>query len=103
MPRTKPLRDMASAPRDGTVVEVRHGPEQQILRAVWAGQNQAFVAADDENQKTLRRVIGWRPCKGSGMMRRKDILTAQLILLLAASAAVLTILERTAVLFRAVR
>jgi hypothetical protein len=33
-------------PADGTVVEVRHGPDQEVVRAYWAAQNQAFVRAD---------------------------------------------------------
>ena len=59
--RSTIFRDMRSAPQDGTVVEVRHGPDQEIARAEWSGQNQAWVRADDTQRKTLHRVTGWRP------------------------------------------
>ena len=54
------LRDMATAPRDGTAIEVKHGIHQQIVRAVWSEQNQAFVREDDPYHRTLQRVTGWR-------------------------------------------
>ena len=61
MPRTRPFRPIETAPQDGSVVEVRHGPEQAVVRAYWAGQNQAFVREDDPHSKTLHGVTGWRP------------------------------------------
>jgi hypothetical protein len=54
---------MDTAPKDGTVIEVRHGPDQEIVRAYWAGQNQAFVREDDPHRKSLHRVTGWREIK----------------------------------------
>ena len=49
------------APKDGTVVEVRHGRDQEIARAEWSGQNQGWVRVGDPHRKTLYRVTGWRP------------------------------------------
>lgn len=57
------FQDMAMAPRDGTTIEVRHGPLQETVRAQWAGQNQAFILEDDPHRKTLHRVTGWRPVR----------------------------------------
>ncbi len=58
------FRDMRSAPRDGgTVIEVRHGPGQEVVRAQWSGQGQAWVQVDDPHRKTLHQVTGWRPVK----------------------------------------
>jgi hypothetical protein len=59
-PRT-PFRDIATAPRNGALIEVRHGPNQEAVLARWSGQNQAFVAADDPLRRTLHRVTSWRP------------------------------------------
>jgi hypothetical protein len=61
--RSTIFRDMRTAPKDGSVVEVRHGPDQEVVRAHWAAQNQAFVRTDDPHRKTLHRVTGWRPVK----------------------------------------
>jgi hypothetical protein len=61
MPRTTVLRDMKSAPLDGTVVEVRHGPLQMVVVAYWAAQNQAWVRDDDPDRRSLHGVTGWRP------------------------------------------
>jgi hypothetical protein len=52
---------MKTAPRDGTVIEVRHGPDQAVARVVWAGQTQAWIREDDPLRRTLHRVTGWRP------------------------------------------
>ena len=62
-PNPKTFRPMDSAPRDGTVVEVKHGPQQETVRAYWSGQNQAFVRDDDPNRKTLHQVTEWRPVR----------------------------------------
>jgi hypothetical protein len=64
--RSQPFRHIASAPRDGTLIEVRHGPDQGIVLAPWAGQNQAFVRDDDPLRRTLNRVSLWRPAKPRG-------------------------------------
>jgi hypothetical protein len=55
------FRDMSTAPRDGTVVEVKHGPDQEVVRAYWSGQNQAWVREDDPLRRSLHRVTVWRP------------------------------------------
>jgi hypothetical protein len=62
MPRSRPFQDINTAPRDGTAIEVNHGPKQEVVRAYWAGQNQAFVRDDEPDRKTLHRVTAWRPC-----------------------------------------
>jgi hypothetical protein len=61
--RSSIFRDMRSAPQDGTVIEVKHGPDQEVVRAVWSGQSQAWIREDDPLRKTLHRVTGWRPAK----------------------------------------
>jgi hypothetical protein len=66
MPRNPLLRDMTTAPRDGTTIEVRHGPRQEIVLAYWSGQIEAFVADDDPHRRALHRVSGWRPAKRRG-------------------------------------
>ena len=55
------FRDIRSAPKDGTVIDVLHGPEQEIVRAEWSGQGQAWVREDDSLRRTLHKVTGWRP------------------------------------------
>ena len=60
MPGTT-FRDIKTAPKDGTVIEVRHGPDQEIVRAEWSGQGQAWVREDDPLRRTLHKVTGWRP------------------------------------------
>ena len=41
------IRDMRSAPTDGTTVEVRHGPDQETALAHWSCQGQAWIRDDD--------------------------------------------------------
>ena len=60
--------DMMTAPRDGTLLEVQHGPRQEIVLARWSGQGQAFVRSDDPDRKALHQVTGWRPAPaGAGV------------------------------------
>ena len=59
------FRDMSTAPRNATPIEVKHGPEQVIVLAEWSGQAQAWILVDDPHRKTLHRVTGWRPVKGN--------------------------------------
>ena len=61
--RSSTFRDMKTAPLDGTTVEVRHGPDQEVVRAHWSGQGQAWTRADDPLRRALHRVTGWRPVK----------------------------------------
>ena len=61
--------DMATAPRDGSLIEVRYGPQEEIVLAYWIGQTQAFVCDDDPNRKPLHRVTAWRPA-GQGPATR---------------------------------
>jgi hypothetical protein len=57
------FRDMRSASRDGIVIEVKHGPDQEVMRVVWSGQSQAWIREDDPLRKTPHQVTGWRPMK----------------------------------------
>jgi hypothetical protein len=34
--RSQPFRDVTFAPRDGTLIEVKHGPDQVTVLARWA-------------------------------------------------------------------
>ncbi len=61
--RKATFRDMNTAPRNATPIEVKHGPEQVIVLAEWSGQAQAWILVDDPHRKTLHRVTGWRPVK----------------------------------------
>jgi hypothetical protein len=61
--RSTEFRGIASAPRDGTLIDVKHGPDQVIVLPRSAGQNQAFVRDDDPLRRTLDRVSLWRPAK----------------------------------------
>jgi hypothetical protein len=60
-PTTRLLQDIATARRDGTTIEVKHGIYQQIVQAAWSGQRQAFVREGDPYRLTLHRVTGRRP------------------------------------------
>jgi hypothetical protein len=62
--RSRIFRDMRSAPTDGTTIEVRHGPDQEVILAPWSGQGQAWIRDDDPLRRALHRVTGWRPVKG---------------------------------------
>jgi len=53
--------DMTTAPRDGTTVEVRHGPDQEIVRAYWSGQEQNWIREDTADRRALNWVTSWRP------------------------------------------
>jgi hypothetical protein len=57
----QPLLDIESAPRDGTVIEIVHGPRRQVARARWRGAAQAFVRDLDPYGEPLGRIAGWRP------------------------------------------
>jgi hypothetical protein len=52
---------MSEAPRDGSLIEVSHGPDQEIVLARWFAQTQAWVSDGDPYRRTLHRVTGWRP------------------------------------------
>jgi hypothetical protein len=58
--RERPFLNITTAPQDGRVIEVRHGPKQEVVLAKWSGHSQAYILAGDSNRKTLHRVTGWR-------------------------------------------
>jgi hypothetical protein len=60
-PKSQPYRPIDTAPRDGSVIEVRHGPDQATVHARWAAQNQGWIRSDDPDRRTLHRVTEWRP------------------------------------------
>ncbi len=66
MRRSAPFRDLMSAPFDGTVVELRLGPDQEVVRAEWSGQGQAWIRDGDALRRALRQVTGWRPVDHTG-------------------------------------
>jgi hypothetical protein len=76
--RNSTFRDITTAPRDGTLIEVRHGPDQVTVLARWAGQNQAFIRDDDPLRRTLHRVSLWRPAK-PGERGRAAVTVADLV------------------------
>lgn len=55
MAPSKRFRDIKTAPRDGN-----RGGSEEIVRAYWAAQHQAFVGEDHPHRKTLHQVTGWR-------------------------------------------
>jgi hypothetical protein len=61
MPRSVAFRDLRSAPRDGSTIEVKHGPRQKVVHARWSGQGQAWVRVGDPLRQALHRVTGWAP------------------------------------------
>jgi hypothetical protein len=68
---------VAGAPRDGTVIEVRHGPDQGVVLARWAGQTQAWIADADALRRTLHRVSVWRPApEGQGAKKAAEVVRA---------------------------
>src|ERR1700712_3240985 len=56
-----PWYDMTTAPRDGTTVEVRHGPDEVIARAYWSMQERNWIREDTADRRTLSWVSSWRP------------------------------------------
>jgi hypothetical protein len=67
--RNSTFRDITTAPRDGTLIEVKHGRDQVTVLARWAGQNQAFICDVDPLRRSLHQVSLWRPAKPRGQGR----------------------------------
>lgn len=63
MPRARPFLGMDAAPFDGTAVEVRHGPGQEVVVAHWNRRLQGWLREDDPTHHVLHRVTEWRPVK----------------------------------------
>ena len=60
---------MKTAPRDGfTDIEVKHGRDQEIVVAHYAGQLQGFTRSDDPLRRVLHMVTGWCPILPNGQM-----------------------------------
>jgi hypothetical protein len=59
-PDNPPFLALADAPHDGSPIEVRHGPDQEIVLARWFAQTQAWIRDGDPYRRTLHRVTGWR-------------------------------------------
>ena len=62
MTRTR-ARSMNTAPRDGTVVLLRHGPTQVWVRGFWSVCFEVWIAqdADHPDLGSLHGVTAWRP------------------------------------------
>jgi hypothetical protein len=60
-PHAEPFRDITTAPRDGSVIVVRHGPHQVVATARWSSHGQGFVREADATRRLLQQVTGWRP------------------------------------------
>jgi hypothetical protein len=67
--RSPPFQAIASAPRDGSLIEVRHGPGQIAVAGPMGGQNQAFIPDDDPLRRSLHQVSLGRPAKPMGQGR----------------------------------
>jgi hypothetical protein len=61
------------------LIEVKHGPDQVIVLARWAGQNQAFIRDDDPLRRSLHRVSLWRPAKPKAGQGRGPVTVADLV------------------------
>jgi hypothetical protein len=59
--RSRTFRDLRSAPRDSSTIEIQHGPAKEVVLALWSGQSQSWVKVGDPQRETLHRVTGWRP------------------------------------------
>lgn len=64
--RSRIFRDMRSAPRDGSAIEVKHGLQQEIVLARWSGQSQSWIKVHDPDRRTLHQVTAWRPAPTNG-------------------------------------
>ena len=56
-----PLPSIATAPRDGSTIEVRHGPAHLIVRAHWSKRDEFWVQDGDPQRQSLQQVTSWRP------------------------------------------
>jgi hypothetical protein len=59
MPRSVAFRDLRSAPRDGSTIEVKHGPRQEVVHARWSGQGH-LPHCDNRGQVEFLDVIAMR-------------------------------------------
>jgi hypothetical protein len=65
MARELPFQEMTMAPKDGTPIQVRHEPTQDIVLANWSEQHRAWIATNDPSGRPLHSVRVWRPTQGS--------------------------------------
>jgi hypothetical protein len=58
---------MASAPRGGATIEVKHGPDQEIVRVYYSGSTQGWMieGPSTTNRQTLDPVTAWRSVRRS--------------------------------------
>ena len=59
----RPFLDMESAPRDGSIIEVKSGPWDEVVLAHWAALENAFVPDNDPRKRGLSEATGWRPVR----------------------------------------
>ena len=62
-PRDRPFLDMESAPRDGSIIEVKYGPWDEVVLAHWAALENAFVRDNEALRRVLFDATGWRPAR----------------------------------------
>jgi hypothetical protein len=60
MPRSFSFRPIITAPRDGSLIEVRHGPAHLIVRARWSKRDGSWIRDDDPQRLPLEQVTSWR-------------------------------------------
>jgi hypothetical protein len=60
-------RPIATAPRNGTVIIVRHGDNQDPVRAFWCHRIRSWVRPGDDTFEALEDVEVWRPIGKHGI------------------------------------
>lgn len=59
--RQLPFQEMASAPRDGSIIEVKYGSRDEVALAFWSVLDNAFVRDSDPLRRSLFQAYSWRP------------------------------------------
>lgn len=60
MPRPFSFRPIVTAPRDGSLIEVRHGPTHLIVQARWSKRDGSWIQNEDPQRLPLQQVTSWR-------------------------------------------
>lgn len=77
----RPFRNIASAPLNGTTVQVWHGPRQEVAMARWSKRAVAWMRDDDHmSPRALEQVTVWRPVERAGAFKDKRSLVPPRIL-----------------------